>query len=227
MSRETTLAPTHPVEEHSDRFLQHHFDSHEQQFAAGKLGMWLFLAGEVLFFSGLFCAYAILRTLHPESFAMASQLLDVKLGTINTAILLTSSLTMVWAVRCAQLNQRRGLILCLSLTLALAAIFLGVKLVEYSHKFHEGLLWVGSYNPQVETGTPPKNGVFFSVYFAMTGLHALHILGGMGAITWLIVRSVKGHFSSRFYGPVDFVGLYWHLVDIVWIYLFPLLYLIS
>lgn len=251
-------------------FQAHHFDTMEQQFDAGKLGMWLFLITEVLFFSGLFCAYAVFRANHPEVFRYAHQFLDVNMGALNTVVLLFSSLTMALAVRCAQLGQQKGLVINLILTLLCAFGFLVVKYFEYSHKAHEGLLWAGkfSFDPSRahgehgsasghdgaaghhaeatsagsaehhETadghghggshGPMPKNiGIFFSIYFCLTGLHGIHILGGMAAISWILYRSIKGHFGPQYYGPVDYVGLYWHLVDLIWIYLFPLLYLIK
>ncbi|MCA9041849.1 MAG: cytochrome c oxidase subunit 3 family protein [Planctomycetaceae bacterium] len=246
-------------------FLAHHFDTPEQQYDSGKLGIWLFLVTEVLFFSGLFVAYIVYRYFHPEIFIYADDFLDVNLGFLNTIILLFSSLTMAWAVRCAQLNQRTGLIINLIITLACAGGFMVVKYVEYSHKIHDGLLPAAyfSYDPAAhhggeaghegehsgdaehatEEGTaahdtvdadhsrnkqPPRDaGVFFSIYFCMTGLHGIHILFGMGFLTWLLIRSIRGDFNEQYFGPVDYVGLYWHLVDLIWIYLFPLLYLIG
>jgi cytochrome c oxidase subunit 3 len=365
------------------RFLAHHFDDPEQQFDSGKLGIWLFLVTEVLFFSGMFCAYALYRSLHPEVFVFASQFLNAKLGAFNTGVLLFSSLSMAWGVRCAQMRQRTGLVVALSVTLGCAAIFLGVKAIEYSHKWDMGLLVAGYYWPQSEhlgeqhegisiwlirfsiipamlvvgflawylharskndkataeiagpflvtalcffvgvgvgmifqsgeshgqhgvaahadaghevasqgeaahgdlakSGTahnaaveaeeakaamaasasniahnaPAKKvqhaesssiaaadfqpgeptdadvdqrgraGIFFSIYYCMTGIHALHIIGGIIVLGWLLVRATKDHFNEQYFGPVDYVGLYWHLVDLIWIYLFPLLYLIK
>ena len=371
-------------------FLAHHFDDPEQQFDAGKLGIWIFLVTEVLFFSGMFCAYALYRSRNPEVFTFASDYLNTKLGAVNTGVLLFSSLTMAWGVRCAQLRQRAGLVLCLAITLCCAAIFLGVKTVEYTHKWDLGLLPAGMYIPQYlhqlhdhagispwlirlsiipglcvigfaigfvtsvakrekrkmevsgsllatalafflgiflgfglqkdgssahaqspagqhavtdhgeatqgdaehsgadeqstrhESGEAPDHdgetsesdggneqansdkatsaptghfvsataektlgsrepgaplesmvdqpggaGLFFSIYYCMTGVHALHILGGMLVLTWLLVRASKDVFNEQYFGPVDYVGLYWHLVDLIWIYLFPLLYLIK
>ncbi|WP_010587463.1 cytochrome c oxidase subunit 3 family protein [Schlesneria paludicola] len=232
------------------KFLAHHFESAEQQFDSGKLGMWLFLVTEIMFFSGLFCAYAVYRSAHPEIFVYAHKFLDTNLGAINTVVLLVSSLTMALAVRAAQLGQRSALIINLVLTLACAGGFLGIKYVEYSHKWHSGLLWARDFHPHLEHGdgahgsehadshaaggheqpdpalAPRNAGIFFSIYFCLTGLHGIHILAGMGAIIWILVRSIRGDFTPEYYGPVDFVGLYWHLVDLVWIYLFPLLYLI-
>ncbi|WP_442509080.1 cytochrome c oxidase subunit 3 [Novipirellula sp. SH528] len=377
-------------------YLAHHFDTPEQQFDSGKLGIWIFLVTEVLFFGGMFCAYAIFRSLRPEVFEGCSQFLNTKLGAINTGVLLFSSLTMAWAVRCSQTENHKGLTALLATTLSCAMVFLGVKAIEYSHKFHMGLLPAGffSYDPahphheggpnyllwiclpfiiaQVgvviwyaisvlqgkkfqaavalplivvcasffggvglgtilesgdsteahasETGehageghvaadghdhaehagdadhakpeslatledqvagtdygvqerlatdatntgvqnelnaierqssmasgsavtgtykidatidsvsseflTPSRAGVFFSIYYCMTGVHAIHILAGIGVLVWLLVRSVREEFNRNYFGPVDYVGLYWHLVDLIWIYLFPLLYLI-
>jgi cytochrome c oxidase subunit 3 len=229
--------------EHSP-FLAHHFDTPQQQFNAGKLGMWLFLVTEVLLFGGLFCAYAVYRSLHPEIFLYAHQFLNKNLGALNTCVLLFSSLTMAWAVHCAQCSQRGRLIVLLIITLLCGFVFMGVKYVEYNQKWKHGLLWARYYHPHVEakpaqpasSGEAPEPefseqtrrqaGIFFSVYFAMTGLHGLHVVAGMTAIAWILRRSVRGDFNSQYFGPVDYVGLYWHIVDMVWIYLFPLLYLI-
>ena len=373
-------------------FLAHHFDTPEQQFDSGKLGMWLFLVTEVLFFSGMFCAYAIFRMLRPEVFEGCSEFLNTKLGAINTGVLLFSSLTMAWAVRCAQTENHKGLTILLSSTLSCAMVFLGVKAIEYSHKWHMGLLPAGmfTYDPahphheggpnyllwicapfilalvgvliwlvvafvrgnkfqvavakplsvvclsfflgvglgmilesgdtvdshasaeatghnhsdaahdqaegsasadhassgtaalvslnteksvrerlaqdatntgladdlrarqkqtEMQSGavvtsepsatdpamvssvtgsvlTPSKAGVFFSIYYCMTGIHAIHILAGIGVLVWLLVRAIRQDFNRQYFGPVDYVGLYWHIVDMIWIYLFPLLYLI-
>ncbi|WP_153556457.1 cytochrome c oxidase subunit 3 [Roseimaritima sediminicola] len=384
----------HDDHEHHEN-LAHHFDTYEQQFDAGKLGIWVFLVTEVLFFGGLFCAYALYRNLRPDVFAGSSEFLNTKLGAINTGVLLFSSLTMAWGVRCAQLRQHKMLAGMLAATLSCAAIFLGVKAIEYSHKWSMGLLPAGLYtydpaNPHpaggpnyllwicapfaigllfvvgwliiakikkdefkvrvlmpltvvfacffvgvqlgtilesggegehaagddhhvvagadghaehgddhaegradehledldqpnnlaiekadlaglevlaqdqsnpgardtlealkrqeavasgsvlqgdqrpVEsptekrvTATPKQAGVFFSIYYCMTGVHAIHILAGMGVMIWLLVRATRAEFNENYFGPIDYVGLYWHLVDLIWIYLFPLLYLIG
>jgi len=376
-------------------FLAHHFDTPEQQFDSGKLGMWLFLVTEILFFSGLFVAYAIFRSLRPEVFIGCSEFLNTKLGAINTGVLLFSSFTMAWAVRCAQVEEYKRLTGFLAATLSCAMVFLGVKAIEYSHKWELGLLPPAFYfynpaNPHHEgvsmylvymsipfavglvglivwfilsqakgdafavavskplivvfacfflgvglgtilesgeshdsshaaahadgehhdsdhaasdhhdaetaseavvahpvTGLPiiigdsailqrlaqdetntgirgdlvarerqgevgsgrvlaagsaapsgmiesipqevntrSQAGVFFGIYYVMTGIHAIHILAGIGVLTWLLVRSVRQDFNRQYFGPVDYVGLYWHIVDLIWIYLFPLLYLI-
>jgi cytochrome c oxidase subunit III len=281
--------------------LAHHFDSYQQQFDAGKLGIWLFLLTEVLFFSGLFCAYTIYRGMHPEIFVYAHYFLNTTMGAINTCVLLVSSLTAAWAVRNAQLAQRKLLILNILITIACACTFMVVKYFEYSHKFHDGLLPGPNFHPteQVweldsfkhkhpeaaeyaehlaklgeerakqkapatggialnapETGvydhpteeqieplikagligphaedpmtiSKPRNAhVFFSIYFCMTGLHGIHVVGGIIVWLWLLKRAIKGEFGPKYFGPIDYAALYWHLVDLVWIYLFPLLYLI-
>ena len=293
-------------------FLQHHFETPEQQFTSGKLGMWLFLATEILLFAGLFCAYSVYRGIHPEVFIYAHHFLDTKLGAINTGVLLFSSFTMAWGVRAAQLGQRKLLIVLLAITITCGFGFLGIKYIEYSHKIHDGLMWGKNYHPAVhgtghgedgsaavpetagevspvgsapaasapappaetpaeEAGTPapravaegfpqglkvepslipaagaapagtvdqdnaiaekveisPQNvHIFFGIYFLMTGLHGIHVIIGMIAIGWALRRSIRGDFSPAYYTPVDLVGLYWHLVDLIWIFLFPLLYLI-
>ena len=357
----------HVHDPHSPHGHAHHFESWRQQFDAGKLGMWLFLAQEVLFFSGLFVLYSVYRSLHPEVWEYADRFLSVPHGAFNTAVLLFSSLTMAWGVRCAMLGQRIGLTGCIAATLFCAALFLGVKSFEYTEKAHLHILWAGATEEPLMTGTrldsplidvtdrvaaveesgvsfedrerealiatdktlgeisvgcaivalillvgaalcwklkaggwmvglaagvicavgmlvgaegsliladvmhgghdnhagehaddhaddahadseyegegadvmlageaaaaeevePEGLGQFFSIYYVMTGLHAVHILAGMAVLTWLLIRAYRGDFTPDYFGPVDFVGLYWHLVDLVWIYLFPLMYLIG
>ena len=317
--------------EHSPH-LAHHFDDPVQQFDSAKLGMWLFLATEVLLFGGLFCAYAVWRANHPEIFVAGHHHLNKTMGAINTVILLLSSFTMAWAVSCAQKGNQAGLKLGLALTLLGGAGFMVIKYFEYKEKITKGYLWGKHYNPHVDakaaaasastagvadaahaagtaaaghaaepaqgtapaasapaepghgaptaavTATPfaprgvaadrlpqlpgfeptkiaavgtgpgglahvatddshaagghaapePKaTRTFFSIYFCMTGLHGAHVLIGMIVIAWLLKRSFAGHFSPENFTPVDLGGLYWHLVDLIWIYLFPLLYLIE
>jgi len=299
-------------------FIQHHFDDGAHQFESGKLGIWLFLGQEVLFFSALFVAYIIYRHNHPEIFQYAHKYLDVKMGAINTGVLILSSLSAAWAVRAAQLNQQRLLIWCLVVTLLCAFGFLGIKYVEYAAKVHHHTLFgkrfapteapdgteihqpdanpgktasgkpapgeplntVGGVKAQPVPGSagppagsaavvpddpaaskeepassgagvgvlpaieaqkaagadistradarpPPNTGMFFTIYFLMTGLHGIHVLAGVFVFIWLLWRATKGHFGPKYYGPVDFAALYWHLVDLIWIFLFPLLYLIA
>jgi len=296
--------------EQAHPFMQHHWETPKQQFEAGKLGMWLFLATEVLLFGGLFCAYTIWRYLHPEMFKFGSEFLDTTMGAVNTAVLIASSLTMATAVTMAQRSNQKGLLICLVLTLAGAFGFLVIKYFEYTHKFHEGWYpgihlyekpahaehWedelgitgvemttvdpsVGArtaedlglpadlpveistvappttaesgLNPSVlntmeqqfaghapevvereirhplQTENRPANAhMFFNIYFMMTGLHGIHVGLGIIVITWLIIKTLKGHFNKDYFTPVDLGGLYWHVVDLIWIFLFPLFYLI-
>jgi len=204
--------------------LQHHFHDSEQQRESAKLGMWIFLLTEVLFFGGLFCAYAIYRAWNPDMFFIAHQQLDIAMGTLNTFVLITSSLTMALAIRSMQLGKKKGTIINLWLTLALAGVFLIVKYFEYSHKIELGQLPGDLYTFEGIAGTNPH--IFFSVYFMMTGLHAIHVIVGIGVIGWILSRVYRNHFSAEYYTPIEMTGLYWHLVDLVWIFLFPLFYLI-
>jgi cytochrome c oxidase subunit 3 len=213
------------LSEHSH--VAHHFDTAEQQFDASQLGMWTFLVTEVMFFGGLFGGYTVYRSLYPDAFAEASRLLDYRLGAINTAVLICSSLSMVLAVRAAMLGQRRALIIFLLLTMILGSVFLGNKVVEYSHKFHEHLVPGPHFGPKPPLADPQHAQLFFSFYFGMTGLHALHMIIGIGILAVLVFQAWQGRFSSEYFTPVDVTGLYWHFVDVVWIFLFPLLYLIS
>ena len=205
--------------------LQHHFSDVEQQRESAKLGMWVFLLTEILLFGGLFVAYGIMRAWNPEMFYNAHQFLDVKLGSINTIVLITSSLTMALAIRFMQVNNKKQTLIMLTLTLSFAATFMVIKYLEYSHKFELGQLPGKYYTFIGVEGSNPH--IFFSIYFAMTGLHGIHVLIGMGLILWLILRTKNNDFSSNYYTPLEMTGLYWHLVDLIWIFLFPLLYLIG
>ncbi|UCD62873.1 MAG: cytochrome c oxidase subunit 3 family protein [Candidatus Zixiibacteriota bacterium] len=206
-------------------FLQHHFSDAEQQRESAKLGMWIFLLTEILLFGGLFCAYAIYRSWNPEIFHNAHVHLNVYLGTLNTVVLITSSVTMALAIRSMQLGRRTATLRFLAVTLALAAVFLVIKYFEYSHKIHLGQLPGKFYTYDGIAGTNPH--IFFSVYFLMTGLHGIHVLAGMATIAWLVVRTSRNVFSSEYYTPIEMTGLYWHLVDLIWIFLFPLFYLVG
>lgn len=293
---------------HGDKpFLQHHYEDEDHQFDSGKLGIWAFLVTEVLFFSGLFCAYAIYRAMHPDVFEYAAQALDTNLGAINTCVLLLSSLTAAWAVRNAQLGQKNMLVANLAITIACAFGFMGIKYVEYTHKFHlniypgndsseyyEGAFGDGEKAAKVAFVVPEQDGapadagadgggeqgggsadgdaagddhagddhaegehaegehedgeheehvawddpdidpvvkkklsIFFGIYYCMTGLHGIHVVLGIVVLGWLLTRAIRGHFTPTYYGPIDYAALYWHLVDLIWIYLFPLLYLIN
>ena len=199
------------------------FDDMPQQREASTLGMWTFLATEVLFFGGMFLAYLTYRHLYPQAFALASRHTIVLYGTINTAILLTSSLTMALAVRAAQLGSPRSLVNFLQLTVVLGCCFLGVKGVEYQQDLNEQL-WPG---PHFKTGLPPQAQIFWFLYWAMTGLHAIHVTVGVILLSVNARMAAQGRFSDYYHTPVEVSGLYWHFVDIVWIYLYPLLYLIN
>lgn len=289
-------------------FLAHHFETPAQQFDSAKLGMWLFLATEVLFFGALFVAYAVLRARFPEVFSYASHYLSTEMGGINTCVLILSSLTMALGVYFAQRGRKLALVICLWLTMAGAAGFLVIKYFEYSHKIHAHLVWGPTFyipphdaageaesaqlahaqavpaavatpanpapalptigtRPAVDASVikaasagpagigaaagdprlaatedaiphdvpsahledskmPPNTHMFFAIYYAMTGLHGIHVVVGMIVIGMLIYRATRGDFGPNYYTPVDLVGLYWHIVDLVWIFLFPLFYLI-
>lgn len=299
----TTTQSTAEMEHdaHHDPNLAHHFETPEQQFDSGKLGIWLFLTTEILLFSGLFCAYAVYRANHPEIFEFAHLYLDKYLGAINTVVLIFSSFTMAWAVRAAQMGHKKALVNLLIITLLCGFAFMGIKSKEYYDKYKHGTLWGPLYNPHAlpgkehktehaaageahaaaaqpaapaapagaagaardargllqEQSTLPPAAVgptglnpqwessnkahhegwegpepanvqtFFGIYFVMTGLHGLHVLAGMGVIFfYCLLPAMKGKYGPHYFNPVDFCGLYWHLVDLVWIFLFPLLYLI-
>ncbi len=308
----TAQDSAHPPDAHGDaphdhpKFLAHHFETPQQQFDSGKLGVWLFLTTEVLLFSGLFCAYSVYRANHPEIFAFAHLYLNKWYGALNTIVLIFSSFTMAWAVRASQLGQRKLCSGLLIITISCGGVFMVVKAVEYYAKFQEYLLPgehfrptelpnhaeaapvstspaavaaadasvaatvpairrsdVGyvveqSLVPRASTGPaglgndwaahetsrfsaavrrdeapesvgpePANTHIFFGIYFLMTGLHGIHVLGGMGLIAWCWFRNRRGDFGPEYFTPVDFVGLYWHIVDLIWIFLFPLLYLIG
>ena len=212
-------SPSHP--EH----LAHHFSEVEQQRESAKLGMWLFLLTEILLFGGLFVAYTIYRVWQPDMFYNAHKYLDIYMGTLNTVVLISSSVTMALAIRSMQLDDKRKAVIFLGATLILAGVFLVVKYFEYSHKIHLGQLPGELYTFTGIEGDNPH--IFFSIYFMMTGLHGIHVLAGMGTIAWILRRTVRGDFSPEYYTPMELTGLYWHLVDLIWIYLFPLLYLIG
>lgn len=205
----------------------HQFETIEQQREAGRLGMWVFLVTEILFFGGMFTAYIVYRELHYESFVTGSHLLRVLFGATNTYVLICSSLTMALAIRSAQTGKSRGqIIFWLLLTMALGATFIGVKLrFEWYRDYVEGLIpgvhWAysGAYAPGVK--------MFMCFYFFMTGLHALHMVVGLGILTVLVIMTARNKFSPEYYAPLEISGLYWHFVDIVWIFLFALLYLIG
>jgi cytochrome c oxidase subunit 3 len=207
----------------------HHFDDWEQQYDSCVLGMWVFLVSEVMFFGGLFATYMVYRFKFPEAFDHASEHLDIWLGGFNTFALLTSSLTMALAVRAAHLGQSRQIALMISLTMALGLVFLGVKSLEYYHKYEDGLApLLGLGLPfRYEGAEPGPTQLFYGLYFAMTGVHALHMIIGIAILGLFIRPALRGAYSGANSLSVEIIGLYWHFVDLVWIFLFPLLYLID
>ena len=215
--------------------LRHHFADEKQQKDAASLGMWLFLVTEIMFFGGMFCAYLVYRLAHFNAFAAASQQLSVKLGAFNTVVLLVSSVTVVLAVKAAESRNRNRLVVYLIVTVLLGLTFLGVKAIEYREKFEKHHVPGPTFsftekfddNNQQIPVNPHEAELFFSLYFAMTGMHALHMIIGCGLFSVLAVLAWKGHYTGGYFTPIENSGLYWHLVDIIWIYLFPLLYLIS
>ena len=239
------LATTHEHVTHHAA-LQHHFENMEQQREAGTLGMWVFLVTEIMFFGGMFLAYTLYRYQYPVAFATASNHLDIRLGAINTGVLIVSSFTMAMAVYTTQIGKRKGAILCLILTMILGATFLGIKAVEYRDKYRDhlipGQLIPGHpFKPEIAkpgdadphklhlpVGVPVGNvELFYWIYFAMTGMHALHMIIGLGLMTWLTIKTWRGRFGPEYFAHIEVSGLYWHFVDIIWIFLFPLLYLLG
>jgi cytochrome c oxidase subunit 3 len=205
----------------------------EQQKHAASLGMWLFLGTEVMFFGGMFLAYLIYRIWYYPEFAAASRTLNLKIGTANTAVLICSSLTVALGIRAAQMNKRMLTVVMLVLTLVFGLAFLGVKGVEWHEKFVEHHVPGPNFHFEADPAHPDLKinqqhaQIFFSMYFAMTGMHAVHMIIGVGIFLWLIYQAWKGRFNSEYYTPLENSGLYWHFVDIIWIYLFPLFYLID
>src|SRR5438874_1795950 len=189
-----------------------------------RLGMWLFLATEVLLFAGLFTGYAVYRFQFPDAFAECSRHLELTLGTVNTLVLITSSLTVALAIHYARPARRRAAALCPVTTLVVALSLLDIKPIEYAAHYHERSL-PGKYYAY-EAVKIPGAAMFFSVYFLMTGLHGLHVIAGMSVLSWILRRTLQGRYSSKYYTGLELGGLYWHLVDLVWIFLYPLLYLI-
>jgi cytochrome c oxidase subunit 3 len=235
------------VEHHEHpAYLRHHFESVEQQADTTNFAMWLFLVTEVMFFGGMFTAYLIYRNWYYPAFVAGSHQLDVRWGTLNTLVLIISSFTMAMGVWCAETRRKRGLVLCLILTMILGLSFLGIKTIEYSEKIEKH--HVPGFHYSLQSFTDPQSDpaiyaeyhdkalpvdmarhteVYFSLYFALTGMHALHMIIGIAILVFMIVRAQAGAYTSGHVTFVENFGLYWHFVDIVWIYLFALLYLIS
>jgi len=233
-------------EVHGHPALQHHFENMEQQREAGTLGMWVFLVTEIMFFGGMFLAYTLYRYKYGAAFATASNHLDITLGAVNTAVLILSSFTMALSVYFTQIGKLRPQVVCLILTIILGLTFLGIKGVEYKAKYDDSLIPgrlipARPFNPAVAEhgdddphklhllpGATVKNvELFYWIYFAMTGMHAVHMIIGAGLLVFLLYFSIKGRYGPEYHSPVEVIGLYWHFVDIVWIFLFPLLYLLG
>ena len=204
--------------------LQSHFANAEQQYEVSTFGMWVFLVTEIMFFGGLFCAYLLYRVQYPDAFQHASHHLDILLGTFNTVVLIGSSLTMALAVHSARMSRPKAIAFWIGMTLVLGGIFLGVKAYEYTHTWHEGLFPANFF---FDAPDAAYQRIYFSLYFAMTGLHATHMVIGMVIMVIIAWQALKGAYTSAWYTPVEIMGLYWHFVDLVWIFLFPLLYLIG
>ncbi len=207
--------------------LAHQFDDLTQQNEADDLGMWLFLSTELMFFGGLFLAYTVYRRQDEATFAAASQELDLFWGTLNTAILLTSSLTVALATHAAESRQRQQLIGLLTATIGLGSLFVSIKFMEYHQKYVHGLMPLGGLPFHWDGPSPAHAALFFDLYFLMTGVHALHMLIGLVILLVLLVKAIRGGLLGDHAAPVRVTGLYWHFVDVVWVFLFPMLYLIG
>ncbi len=219
------MADTHSLSASHHPALAHQFDDLVQQRLAVSLGMWVFLVTEILFFGGLFLAYLVYRLWYPEAFRAASSHLEIGWGALNTGVLILSSLTMALAVHAAQTGQRRATVGYILATIGLGSVFLAVKAIEYSSKFEHHLVPGPGF--RFEGAEASHAQIFFSLYFIMTGLHALHMIIGIGIMAVLAVMAARGRFTAAYHNPIEVGGLYWHFVDIVWIYLFPLLYLVG
>ena len=228
---------SHDDHAHHNPNLQHHFYSMEQQLEASTFGMWVFLVTEIMFFGGMFMVYILYRHLYPDAWMHGSNHLNVSLGALNTGVLICSSLTMVLAVRAAQTSSRMGQIVNLILTIVFGSVFLVVKYFEYAEKFHHNLVPGPTFNaptPEFPAGIitnaahdPLHQQLFFSIYFMLTGVHAAHMIIGIGIMLVILAMAIRGKFNADYYTPVEVSGLYWHFVDVVWIFLFPLLYLLG
>ncbi|MCG3160752.1 MAG: Cytochrome c oxidase polypeptide I+III [Acidobacteria bacterium] len=220
------MAETLIADQHAhDAAHAHQFDDVEQQRDAATMGMWVFLATEVLFFGGLFASYIIYRTLYPAAFAVASQTQDIVLGTTNTAVLIISSFAVAVAVYGAQTGRRRTTIWALALAIALGVVFLVIKFYEYYQKYVDHHVPGPSFEFPAPYTEPAK--MYFTLYFLMTGLHAIHMIVGCGLLAVMIIMARRGDFTREYHSPIENSGLYWHFVDIIWIFLYPLFYLIG
>lgn len=223
MSEAASLPGEHPVHA-ADPHLAHHFSSLDRQVDASRLGMWLFLCTEVLLFTPLFVAYSVYRYSFPAAFAAASRSSEIWAGTVNTVVLISSSLTVALAIHFVRVDKPRAAVICLAITIVFAFGFLGIKAIEYTAHFHEHQLPGQFY--RFEGVQLAGTSMYWSLYFLMTGLHGLHVLIGMTVLSVMLYRTAHGYYSSHYYVGLELAGLYWHLVDLIWIFLFPLLYLI-
>jgi cytochrome c oxidase subunit 3 len=205
----------------------HHFKNATQQYLSGKEGIWLFMLTEILMFGAIFVAYAIYHNMYPEMFAEGARSLDWKMGFINTLVLIFSSFTMAISISYIQRNMQKKAVIAMATTVLCGAIFMVIKYFEYEHKFHLGLL-PGKFLDVAKVGATHANlGLYFGFYYCMTGLHGFHVLIGMGLITWCLIKTMRGQFHGQFWIVVEGVGIFWHIVDLIWIFLFPLLYLVG
>ncbi|MGE0451007.1 MAG: cytochrome c oxidase subunit 3 family protein [Vicinamibacterales bacterium] len=220
-------AAAHDIHHHHPA-LAHHFESLDAQKEASVLGMWLFLVTEVLFFGGALGAYLVYRSAYPDAFAYASSHIAILPGAINTGVLIVSSLTMALAVHAAQTGERQKVQIFIVITMMLGLAFLGIKGYEYHEKYVEGFIPGFGLDFRFPEAALAQNAkIFFSIYFVLTGLHAVHMVIGLGLMTWMLIWTRQGVITEDYYAPIEIAGLYWHFVDIVWIFLFPLLYLIG
>lgn len=204
-----------------------HYRDEKHQYASNKEGVWLFMVTEILMFGGLFVGYILFHTIYPEMFAEGAKYLDWRMGFVNTLVLIFSSFTMALGIYFNQIGQPKKATGALALTVLCGAIFMVIKYFEYTHKFHLGL-YPGKFLHMTE-GTPEHAnlGLYFGFYYCMSGLHGIHVLIGMGLITWVMIKNIRGDFNPKYYTPVEGVGIFWHIVDLIWIFLFPLLYLVG
>jgi cytochrome c oxidase subunit 3 len=230
MSESAASSPLAASAQHGSAALHHQFEDIEQQYDASSFGMWVFLATEMLFFGGLFTGYILYRSLYYPGFAAGSHGLEGDFGAAMTFILLASSFTMAMSVHAAHEGKRTMLIVLLLLTIVLGLAFLGIKFTEYGHKWHEHMVPGFNFHPSLEElrGAPANSvELFMCFYFFMTGLHALHMIIGIGLLTVMTILAARGKITRESYDKVEVSGLYWHFVDVIWIYLFPLLYLVG
>lgn len=204
-----------------------HFKDEVHQYSSNKEGIWLFMATEILMFGGLFVGYTIYHTIYPEMFAEGAKYLDWKMGFVNTLVLIFSSFTMALGIYYNQKNQSKKATIALAATIFCGAVFMVIKYFEYTHKFHLGIYPGRMLDIDKVHPVHANLGMYFGFYYCMSGLHGIHVLIGMGLITWCLIRNMRGEFHSNYYTPVEGVGIFWHIIDLIWIFLFPLLYLVG